>query len=286
MYQQSGARELAVTEFAFVQILEEIGTKYLPAQCSESEAREFYSKLRLRELALARACAAGNELAWERFLLQYREKLYDIARHLAREDTAARDLADSMYGDLFGMSTRAGERVCKLVSYTGRGSLEGWLRTVLAQEYVNRYRLRKKLVSLEEQEESGVQYVAPPPLEEIPMDPRLAEVTDRVLADLEAEDRFVLAAYYLDQRTLAEIARVLGRHESSVSRRLDRIVAGLEKKIREVLLRQGVDRRQVDEMMQVDVRDLGVNVRARLAQDSAGASFLKEAKEARGKPAK
>jgi len=33
----------------------------------------------------------------------------------------------------------------KLSSYTGRGSLEGWLRTVMAQEFVNRYRRQRRL---------------------------------------------------------------------------------------------------------------------------------------------
>jgi RNA polymerase sigma-70 factor (ECF subfamily) len=286
LHAQSGAGELGLDQAAFAAILESIALKHLPASCGETEVRDFYSKLRLRELALARACAAGNELAWERFLLQFREKLYDVARRLAREDAAARELADSIYADLFGVNTRGGERVCKLSSYTGRGSLEGWLRSVLAQEYVNRYRVGKRLVSFEEQEEAGVQYVAPAAGEETPADPRLAEATDRALAGLDAEDRFVLAAYYLDDRTLAEIARMLGRHESSISRRLDKIVGALEKKIRELLLDRGLSPRQVQEMMQADVRDLSADVRAKLTQDSPRSAFLKKVKGVRDEPAK
>ena len=44
--------------------------------------------------------------------------------------------------------------------YTGRGSLEGWLRTVMAQEFINRYRKQKRTVSLEEQTEEGMQFAA------------------------------------------------------------------------------------------------------------------------------
>jgi RNA polymerase sigma-70 factor, ECF subfamily len=286
LYAESAAGELGLDQAAFTAILESVGTKYLPAGCSEAEAREFYCKLRLRELALARACAAGNELAWQRFLLQFREKLYDVARKLTREDGRARELADSTYADLFGMNTRGGQRACKLASYTGRGSLEGWLRTVLAQEYVNRYRAGKRLVSFEEQEEAGMQCVAPAPVEEIAADARLAEATDRALATLDAEDRFVLAAYYLDGRTLAEIARVLGRHESSISRRVVKIVRALETDIRQRLLDRGLAPRQVEEMLRVDVRDLEVNVRARLAQDSAAGTFLKKTEGVRDEPAK
>ena len=72
-------------------------------------------------------------------MARYREKLYDIAGYIAKESSAARELADSLYADLYGTTTRDGQRISKLASYTGRGSLEGWLRTVMAQEFVNRY---------------------------------------------------------------------------------------------------------------------------------------------------
>src|SRR6059036_4171524 len=125
---QAKTQEYGLGREQFVAILNEIGAKYLPPQLSERERGEFFASLRLEELALARACAAGNERAWEIFLLRYREKLYDIAGYVTREASAARDLADSIYADLYGMTERDGKRSSKLASYTGRGSLEGWLR--------------------------------------------------------------------------------------------------------------------------------------------------------------
>ena len=130
---------------------------------SLSQYRSFYTSLRIEDLALARACAAGNERAWERFLIRYREKLYDIAGYITKESSSARELADTLYADLYGMSARDGQRVSKLASYTGRGSLEGWLRTVLAQEHVNRYRKQRRLVSLDEENEEGIQFAAAEP---------------------------------------------------------------------------------------------------------------------------
>ena len=127
-------RRNRLTRESFAVILCEVGTKH--GATSEPEIRAFFLSLRIDELALARACAAGNNSAWEIFLTRYREKLYLSALRIAREDSAARDLADTLYADLYGTSTREGQRVSKLSSYTGRGSLEGWLRTVFAQEYV------------------------------------------------------------------------------------------------------------------------------------------------------
>src|SRR5438046_1852490 len=195
---QAKTQEYGLGREQFVAILNEIGAKYLPPQPSERERGEFFASLRLEELALARACAAGHERAWEIFMVRYREKLYDIAAYIAKESSAARELADSIYADLYGTSAREGKRISKLASYTGRGSLEGWLRTVLAQEYVNRYRKQRRLVSLDEESEAGVQFAAAEPELAPAHDPRVEAATDQALAALSAEDRFVLASYYLD----------------------------------------------------------------------------------------
>src|SRR5437016_7792014 len=228
---QAKTQEYGLGREQFVAILNEIGAKYLPPQPSERERGEFFASLRLEELALARACAAGHERAWEIFMVRYREKLYDIAAYIAKESSAARELADSIYADLYGTGTREGKRISKLASYTGRGSLEGWLRTVLAQEYVNRYRKQKRLVSLDEENEEGEQFAAPEKEAVASVDPRLEASTDEALAVLSAEDRFALAAYYLDGRTLAEIAKMLGVHESTISRKLDKLAKSLRKQI-------------------------------------------------------
>jgi RNA polymerase sigma-70 factor (ECF subfamily) len=232
-------------------------------------------------LALARACAAGENSAWEIFLTRYREKLYLSALRIAREDSAARELADTLYADLYGTTTREGQRVSKLASYTGRGSLEGWLRTVLAQEYVNRYRRTKRLVSLDEESEEGVQFRAPDPEPVTTSDNRLARATDAVLADLPAEDRMVLSAYYLDDRTLAEIARMLGVHESTISRKLDKLAKSLRRQIVAALTKDGMSRRQAEEALDVDVRDLQVDIRRSLAQETPPPAFSEKRVEAR-----
>jgi RNA polymerase sigma-70 factor, ECF subfamily len=280
MHLKSGSEKLGLTQEAFAEILCEIGEKHGPS-ASEHELRTLFLSLRIDELVLARACAAGHNSAWEIFLTRFREKLYQSALRIAREESAARELADTLYADLYGTNLRDGERVSKLSSYTGRGSLEGWLRTVLAQEYVNRYRRTKRLVSLDEESEDGTQFSAQA-AEPVPSaDPRLEQATDEALAILPAEERTVLAAYYLDGRTLAEIARMLGVHESTISRKLDKLAKGLRKQILAGLARRGMSRRQAEEALETDVRDLQVDIRRSLAQDSAPAPFSEKTVRAR-----
>jgi RNA polymerase sigma-70 factor (ECF subfamily) len=152
---------------------------------------------------------------------------------------------------------------------------------VLAQEYVNRYRRTKRLVSLDEESEEGVQFQAAEPDPIPPADQRLAHATDEALASLPAEDRVVLSAYYLDGRTLAEIARMLGVHESTISRKLDRLAKALRKQIVAALVRHGMSRRQAEEALEVDVRDLQLDIRRSLAQESSPPAFSEKRVEAR-----
>jgi RNA polymerase sigma-70 factor, ECF subfamily len=264
----------------FSEILGEIARKYLPANSTQHELRELYTSLRAEELALARACAAGHEHAWEIFLTRYRAKLYDIAGYITKENSSARELADSIYAELYVTTTRDGQRTSKLASYTGRGSLEGWLRTVMLQEHVNRYRRQRRLVSLDEETEEGFQFAMADSAPAIAVDPRLEAATDEVLAALPSEDRFVLSSYFLDERTLAEIARTLGVHESTISRKLDKLAKSLRKQILAALGRRGMSRRQAQEALEVDVRDLRVNIRSRLAQETTAPAFSKKKAEA------
>lgn len=273
LHERAGCERFGIERERLAEILVEVAAKYLADEADEGQARSLLLNLRIEELALARACAAGSNAAWEVFLLRYREKLYQSALRIARDDSAARDLADSLYAELYGTTLRDGERVSKLASFTGRGSLEGWLRTVVAQEFVNRYRRTKRLVSLEEENEEGVQFAAPVREAAPSADMRLEATTDAALAGLANEDRFVLAAYYLDGRTLAEIARMLGVHESTISRKVDKLGKSLRKKILVGLMQHGMSRRQAEEALEVDVRDVQINIRRSLAQETAPVAF-------------
>ena len=276
LYEKSGGQSFGLSPQDFALVLQEIVVKYLPSGTAPEGAREFCATLRLEELALARACAAGHHQAWEIFLTRFRERLFEIANYITKETSSGRELADSIYAELYGTTVRDGHRVSKLASYTGRGSLEGWLRTVMAQEHVNRYRRQRRMVSLDEESEEGVQFAAAAPPDVTIVDSRLEAATDEALSALPADDRFILASYFLDDRTLAEVARTLGVHESTISRKLDKLAKLLRKQILASLVRQGMSRRQAQEAMEVDIRDIRVNIRQRLMQESAHPAFSKK----------
>lgn len=247
-------------------------------QPTEAEQLAFVNALHLEELMLARACAAGEAAAWETFLTRYRETLYQAAYAITRQDALGRELADSLYAELYGLREKEGQRQSPLLRYHGRGSLAGWLRSVLAQRFVDRHRATRREEPLEENAElaapeQGWNQPQPAPPEALT---RLGRAVEQELSGLDREQRFLLASYYLDGRTLKQIAGVLGVHESTVSRTLGRLTAALRRQIAGSLRRSGLSRREVEELLEADVRDLEIQLKKILQEQERSAFPLQQ----------
>ena len=216
----------------------------------------YFAGLRMPDLVLARACASGSERAWERFIALYREPLLRAGIAITGNQSLGRELADSLYAELYGLTLRDGQRRCPLDSYSGRGSLIGWLRTTLAQRHVDRHRRTSREQPLDETGD------CPSPVTEVQAGPDrlvltlLAASVRETLQQQNPEERFLLASYYLDGRKLHEIAAVLAVHEATVSRKLKRVTAAVRKQIVRALERKGMTRREAEEALAADPRDL------------------------------
>jgi RNA polymerase sigma factor (sigma-70 family) len=186
------------------------------------ELERYLTSLHLEDLALACACADGHDAAWELFVREHRPQLYRSADALDPSG-GARDLADSLYGDLYGIADRDTERRSLFRYFHGRSSLATWLRAVLAQRRVDRARTERRLVPLPD-DESLAPAARPPEAE--PDRARYLVLIERALggavARLNAKDRLRLRCYYAQELTLAETGRLLGEHEGSASRHLAR----------------------------------------------------------------
>ena len=214
---------------------------------SAEKIQEYFASLHMEDLALSCACADGSENAWNEFIAQYRNYLRAAAAAILRRpiaEPAVVDLADSLFGDLYGMSgSKAGGR--SLFRYFhGRSSLKTWLRAVLAQRHIDFIRAEKKFDSLDDGAEDGETRRVPElSVAGIPSDPhretylqKFREALTLALASLDARDRDRLCLYYAEDRTLAEIGRQLGEHESSVSRNLERVRRELRGTVEGLLL--------------------------------------------------
>lgn len=194
----------------------------------------------------------------------YRPLLYKTADALDPSG-GARELVDSLYGDLYGVRTREGERQSLFSYYQGRSSLATWLRAVLSRRYVDRIRSTRRLTSLPDEDSLETPSSSRPQVPAAHTDPdrsRLGglahEAVSRAIANLNHRDRLRLGCYYVQQLTLAETGRVLAEHEATVSRHLARtrraIRAEVERHLREA---GGLSSEQIAESLASAAEDSG-----------------------------
>jgi RNA polymerase sigma-70 factor len=211
------------------------------------QLEEFLSALHLEDLALACACAEGCEAAWEHFFATYRPYLRAAAAAILRCSSGsaeASELADSLFGDLYGLADGQGSARSLFRYFHGRSSLKTWLRAVLAQRHIDAIRAGRRFAELGEDDAQNLRQLAPSGPQLHPGDPHreryvalFGRALSEALAKLEPRERERLRLYYSEEKTLAEIGRLLGEHESSVSRHLDRVRRDLRGAVETILLR-------------------------------------------------
>ena len=271
LWRAAGAESVEVSQAEFSQALETIGARdnfgLDPGkQASERQRETFWRALHLEELAIARGCALGREAAWRHFLSQYQDKLTRAAVEMTRSAALGEELASALYSELFGLTEHEGKRWSPLLGYSGRGSLMGWLRAILAQRRVDQYRKIGRETALNEIEPAA----AVSEQIELKRLKDLQAALKMTLSGACAEERFLLSAYYLDQHTLEEISGVLRVHVATVSRKLKRATERLRKQLLRTLVTQGLSRRAAEEALGSDPRDIEINLR-KLLQNSEDA---------------
>lgn len=282
---QAGLERTGLTEGEFAEVLANVGAKCNFGQPAEIQVdgerrAQFLRILHLRDLALAHACVRGREIAWQRFVEQYRSPLHQAAAGITGSVSAGEELADSLYSELFGLTEREGKRLSPLATYSGRGSLMGWLRATLAQRHVTQHRRTYRESPLESHDIPS-QAVAADPAPEMLLE--LNRALSATLRALSPEERFLLSAWFLDGHTLLEIARLLRVHEATVSRRIHRVTAKAHKQLLKQLESGGMSRRAAQEALGTDPRDLSVNLR-RWLQNSPASAFYSRAAETGQEP--
>lgn len=218
-----------------------------------ADIAKFIDEMQADDLCLIIACERGDENAWDDLVERFKPTVRSAARSASANEDAAEDLAQSIWAELYGLRVRKdGMPASKLAYYSGRGSLAGWLRAVVAQLAVDTYRKQSRLVQTEEdteldrlardaQDGNGQVIVAGVPTPEESMSNRFAQADmqqalSKAVKELEAEDRLLVKLYYFDNLRLREAGAVLGVHEATASRRLTRIQTDLRKRVTKILV--------------------------------------------------
>ncbi|HMT08134.1 MAG TPA: hypothetical protein PKA82_09025 [Pyrinomonadaceae bacterium] len=230
---EAEAPNLGVSLDDFAGSIERTVAKYLePASdtpVTTEEIREFLNNLQANDLFLALACSVGNERAWWEFDQQHRSYMERVARHLAKTEIDATEVVDAVYVELYGTRVVDGERVSKFALYSGRGSLRGWLRTVIWHSVVDQHRAGHGEVSLDEMTDNigegaaHANFAIENPTGEDAAESDLirsryrsatVESLAAAMLSLDAHERLLLKYYHVDGLKLREISR-LSENENS-----------------------------------------------------------------------
>ena len=250
LYAQSQAGRWGVPRERFAAALERSAKKGLASDAVTSPQLEaYFGALHLEDLALASACGEGCEPAWEHFFATYRSYLRAAASAILRckpGSAEACDLADSLFSELYGLAGGKGAERSLFRYFHGRSSLRTWLRAVLAQRHIDSIRAGRRFEELAGDETGDNRQSMPLGPETLPADPHreryvasFTRALQTALDRLEPQEKERLRLYYSEEKTLAEIGRLLEEHESSVSRHLDRVRRDLRQAV-EAILRHGL----------------------------------------------
>jgi len=237
---QAGAGRWGLSAGDFAAALTRSVAHRFAGRPAASDLAQYLETLHLEDLALACACARGSEAAWEHFVREFRPVLLRVASRGQQPDRA-RDVADSVYAELYGLDERDGARRSLFDYFHGRSSLAGWLKAVVAQRLVDRARAARRFEPLPEDDTTLPGAPGGAPFELSPDRHRFLRLGREALAgalvDLEPRERLRLTLYYSQGMKLAAIGRVLGESEATSSRKLERtrhaLRAAVEKRLRE-----------------------------------------------------
>ena len=220
------------------------------------DINDFIDAMQADDLCLIVACEQNDENAWSELVARFTPAVRSAARSASSNEDAAEDLAQSIWAELFGLRIgKDGKPSSKLAYYSGRGSLAGWLRAVVAQLAVDTYRKQSRLVQTEQDTDldrlardlplSEGQSVITASLQnpEQVISNRFAEsdmqdALTLAIKELSSEDRVLVKLYYFDNLRLREAGTVLGVHEATASRRLARIHVDLRKRVSQILMEE------------------------------------------------
>jgi RNA polymerase sigma-70 factor (ECF subfamily) len=164
--------------------------------------------------AIIQLIQAGRaQEAFERLVPAYRRRIFGLAYSILRDRGAAEDLAQEIFVKLWQVLSR----------YDGRAKLSTWIYAITRNAAISAQRRSHRSVSLSDpavlEEAEGV-VAAPAPAAD---DAALRRHVDR----LPDKQRQAVTLYYLDERSVEEVAALMGIPVNSVKTHLHRARASL-----------------------------------------------------------
>jgi RNA polymerase sigma-70 factor, ECF subfamily len=205
-----------------------------------ARAGEAIGVVRTDLLYLTCACAAGDAAALDAFARTYEPV---IVAALARMANAVSDPDEVVQRVRERLFVGDGEAQPRIVEYTGRGDLAGWVRAVAVRTALNLRRSHVREAPRDDADELAALLPA------TGSDPELATLLDRYRSDVGAalaeaiegladKHRAVLRYHYSERLNIEQIGAIYGVHKTTAFRRLEQARGELIERAREILKRR------------------------------------------------
>jgi len=162
-------------------------------------------------------CLAGDRKAQETLYRTFSAKMYALCLRYSDSQEDARDTLQEGFIRVFGF----------LSSYKGTGSFEGWIRKIMINTALEKYRKYRNTYPLDPgADENMVVYIDP-------MDEDIAaSELVKMIQDLTPQYRMVFNLYALEGYSHKEIGQILGISEGTSKSNLSRARTILQEKLR------------------------------------------------------
>jgi RNA polymerase sigma-70 factor (ECF subfamily) len=187
---------------------------------------------------LARQARAGDESAFAEIVRRYSPRVFKVASRFFRQRSLVEEAAQDVFLKAF----------TQLESYQGRGSMEGWLTRIATNTCLNILRGAKRrpeltVSDLTEDESHWLDEKLSDAARQLHRSAErslvAADLADRLLGTLSAEDRLALTLIDGEDVSVKEVAEMTGWSESKVKVRAFRARRRIREAMEKLLSRKG-----------------------------------------------
>jgi RNA polymerase sigma factor (sigma-70 family) len=247
--------DLGLPNQQFVARLKDVVNRHIPGQ-SKAETIKFVKQLHLCDLYLASACAVPTDSSWNVFRSRYRKYLDDVCRYI-HGPTEGLELAENIFIDLF-LPDRSGNS--RIGSYDGRSALATWLRVIIGNRSTNeklrRFSSDLRLSAVREIVDKEAHLNIETTISARRYGRVVQDCLYRAREVLSDRECLILLWRYEHNLRLGHVAKLLGVHQSTVTRQVERALKRFREQVIVLLRGEGLSEAAVIECVDVIARDL------------------------------
>jgi RNA polymerase sigma-70 factor (ECF subfamily) len=206
------------------------------ARLTHAEAPELLTDLPIEDLHLAFSCSVGDPRAMARLEKLYFDEIAVAHRKYGSADRQLDDLKQMIRVKLFVADDSGRPRIG---TFSGRGSLRGWLRVLIARSVIEIARRRTYEVALDDDRMLDI----PDQAESVELArtrktyrDAMKVAFDEAVEELSIRQRNMLRYAFADRLSIDKIGAIYGVHRSTASRWVEDARAALASRLRQGLM--------------------------------------------------